>query len=111
MEEIERIAEGFLAHVPGYVWNGQSLPVPIEDIADTHVELVRDADDLSAAPGASHLDEAQSLSDLLLPALGEIWVTPAKRVSGHPAVASRSRTSSATGPFTDMTGQCSAAQA
>src|SRR5437763_474967 len=79
MEEIERLAEEFLARVPGYIWNGETLPVPIEEIADSHVGLlVRDVEDLGAAPGAPQLDEGQSLSGLLLPTRGEIWVNAAE---------------------------------
>jgi len=75
MEEIERIAEVFLAQVPIYVWDGRTLPVPIEDIADTHVGLlVRNVENLAIAPGAPKLGAGQSLSGLLFPALGEIWV-------------------------------------
>lgn len=75
MEEIERLAEEFLAGLPGYVWDGEMLPVPIEDIDDTHLGLlVRDVDDLRRAPGAPVLDDGHALSGLLLPALGEIWV-------------------------------------
>lgn len=75
MERIEHLAEGFLAAVPSYVWDGQSLPVPIEDIADTHVGLlVRDVDDLALAPGAPAVAAGQALSGLLLPHRGEIWV-------------------------------------
>jgi len=75
MEEIERLAQEFLARVPSYVWDGATLPVPIEEIADTHAGLlVRDVEDLRTAPGAPTLDEGQSLSGLLLPAAGEIWV-------------------------------------
>jgi hypothetical protein len=75
MADIERRAEEFLAGVPSYVWDGESLPVPIEDIADTHAGLlVRDVDDLSKAPGAPVVDDGYALSGLLLPALGEIWV-------------------------------------
>jgi IrrE N-terminal-like domain len=75
MEAIERLAEEFLAKVPTYVWDGESLPVPIDEIADTHVGLlVRDVEDLGAAPGAPELGTGQALSGLLLPALGEIWV-------------------------------------
>jgi hypothetical protein len=75
MEETERLADEFLARVPGYVWDGASLPVPIEDIADTHVGLlVRDVEDLANAPGAPELGHGQTLSGLLLPAVGEIWV-------------------------------------
>jgi hypothetical protein len=75
MEEIEQLADAFLARIPRYVWDGESLPVPIEEIADTHVGLlVRDVEDLRAAPGAPALDLGQSLSGLLLPTVGEIWV-------------------------------------
>jgi predicted transcriptional regulator len=75
MEEIERVAEEFLARIPNYVWDGATLPVPIEEIADTHIGLlVRDVEDLRTAPGAPTLDQEQSLSGLLLPTVGEIWV-------------------------------------
>ena len=75
MEEIERLAEEFLAQIPSYVWDGATLPVPIEEIADTQIGLlVRDVEDLSTAPGAPELDRGQALSGLLLPAIGEIWV-------------------------------------
>jgi hypothetical protein len=75
MEGIEQRAELFLAGVPSYVWDGESLPVPIEDIADSHVGLlVRDVEDLAAAPGAPAMGAGQALSGLLLPDRGEIWV-------------------------------------
>jgi hypothetical protein len=75
MEEIERLADEFLSRIPTYVWDGASLPVPIEEIADTHLGLlVRDVEDLGTAPGAPALSQGQSLSGLLLPAIGEIWV-------------------------------------
>lgn len=75
MEDIERLAEEFLAGVPGHVWDGRTLPVPIEEIADSHVGLlVRDVEDLRGAPGAPQLEAGQALSGLMLPALGEIWV-------------------------------------
>ena len=75
MEAIERLAEEFLAQIPGYVWNGTTLPVPIEEIADTHVGLlVRDVEDLGIAPDAPLLGPGQSLSGLLFPTIGEIWV-------------------------------------
>ncbi len=73
--DIEALAAAFLASVPGYIWDGQSLPVPIEDIADSHLGLlVRDVEDLRLAPGAPRLDTDQALSGLLLPDRGEIWV-------------------------------------
>jgi hypothetical protein len=75
MEEIERIAEDFLARIPKYVWDGASLPVPIDEIADTYAGLlVRDVGDLGSAPGAPRVGHGQALSGLLLPAKGEIWV-------------------------------------
>jgi hypothetical protein len=75
VEEIERLAEAFLARVPGYIWDGRTLPVPVEDIADSYAGLlIRDVDDLRAAPGAPVLEPGQTLSGLLLPAVGEIWV-------------------------------------
>lgn len=75
MEAIERLAGEFLAGIPSYVWDGETLPVPIEDIADTHVGLlVRDVEDLRRAPGAPPLADGQALSGLLLPTRGEIWV-------------------------------------
>jgi hypothetical protein len=75
MAAIEQRAEEFLAHVPAYIWDGISLPVPVEDIADSHAGLlIRDVQDLSLAPGAPILDLGQTLSGLLLPARGEIWV-------------------------------------
>jgi len=74
--DIQRRAEGFLARVPSYLWDRRSLPVPIEDIVDSHLGLlVRDVQDLSVAPGAPDLSDGQMLSGLLLPARGEIWVS------------------------------------
>ena len=75
MEEIDRLADEFLSRIPSYVWDGGTLPVPIEEIADTHVGLlVRNVEDLAMAPGAPTLGPGQSLSGLLLPTIGEIWV-------------------------------------
>jgi IrrE N-terminal-like domain len=74
-EELEQHAEALLAEVPDYIWNGERLPVPIDDIADTHVGLlIRDVADLTTAPGAPELAPDQSLSGLLLASKGEIWV-------------------------------------
>jgi hypothetical protein len=75
MEGIEQRAELFLAGVPSYIWDGLSLPVPVEDIADSYLGLlVRDVEDLATAPGAPELSAGQALSGLLLPDRGEIWV-------------------------------------
>jgi hypothetical protein len=75
MRDVEERAAQALAAAPGYVWDGERLPVPIEDIVDSvYGLLVRSVEDMGAAPGAPPLAEGQSLSGLLLPARGEIWV-------------------------------------
>jgi hypothetical protein len=74
-DTIEGLAERLLEQVPGYIWDGETLPVPVEEIVDSFIGLlVRDVPDLRAAPGAPALDAGQTLSGLLLPARGEIWV-------------------------------------
>ncbi|MBA2522568.1 MAG: ImmA/IrrE family metallo-endopeptidase [Solirubrobacterales bacterium] len=75
MEAIEERAGELLARVPDWIWDGESLPVPVEDIADSCCGLlVRDVEEMSAAPGCPPLGDGQSLSGLLLPSVGEIWV-------------------------------------
>ncbi len=75
VEAIEQRAEEALAAVPNWLWDGETLPVPVERIADSHFSLlVRDIADLTTAPGCPNLDEGQGLSGLLLPTRGEIWV-------------------------------------
>jgi hypothetical protein len=75
VERVEERAARVLERVPAWLWDGETLPVPIEDIADSVLGLlVRDVDDLSAAPGAPELTPGQELSGLLLAARGEIWV-------------------------------------
>ncbi|MEJ7786398.1 MAG: ImmA/IrrE family metallo-endopeptidase [Solirubrobacteraceae bacterium] len=75
MEEIEQAAERVLARVPGWIWDGETLPVPVEAIVDDVFGLlVREVDDLAGAPGAPPLGQGQTFSGLLLPDLGEIWV-------------------------------------
>jgi hypothetical protein len=75
MRDVEDRAEQVLAAAPTYIWDGERLPVPIDDIVDSvYGLLVRDVEDMSAAPGAPPLAEGQALSGLLLPARGEIWV-------------------------------------
>jgi len=79
MEGVTRRAEELLAEVPDWIWNGRSLPVPIEDIADSHVGLlVRDVEDMRAAPGCPEVGDEGSISGLLLPGQGEIWVNAAE---------------------------------
>ena len=75
MRDVEERAERVLASAPGYVWDGERVPVPVEEIVDSvYGLLVRDVADLRGAPGAPQLAPGQSLSGLLLPARGEIWV-------------------------------------
>ena len=79
MKDVEERAEAVLAGLPSYVWDGERLPVPVEDIADSGFGLlVRDVEDLGTAPGAPVLRDGQALSGLLLPARGEIWVSAAE---------------------------------
>jgi hypothetical protein len=79
MQEVEERAHAVLAAVPDWIWDGSSLPVPVEDIADTCFGLlVREAEDLRAAPGAADLAADQALSGLLLHGRREIWVNAAE---------------------------------
>src|SRR3954469_20197079 len=56
VEGIEQQAETVLAAVPDWIWNGEELPVPVENIADSCFGLlIRDAEDMTAAPGAPQL--------------------------------------------------------
>ncbi len=72
---IEQRAAEVLAVVPSYVWDGESLPIPVEDIVDSVFGLhVRDVDDMSGAPGCPQIAPGDSLSGLLLTGKGEIWV-------------------------------------
>jgi hypothetical protein len=76
---IEQRAERVLAEVPDWIWNGDTLPVPVEHIADSCFGLfVRDVHDLTSAPGVPDLPAGQGLSGLLLPSVGEIWVNAAE---------------------------------
>ena len=86
MEEIELAAENALAGVPEYIWNGRSLPVPIEQIASSHFcLLVKEVEDMAAAPGCPPLGDGQSLSGLLLASRRQIWVNAdeARRWAGR----------------------------
>ncbi len=68
-----------LAGVPEYIWDGERLPVPVEEIADSHLGLlVREADDLSDAPGLPDGAADSQLSGLLLVGRREIWVNAAE---------------------------------
>lgn len=75
MEEIEQRALAVLERVPSWMWDGESLPVPVEEIVDSSYGLlVRDVEDLCVAPGCPELEPGQTLSGLLLADRGEIWV-------------------------------------
>lgn len=79
LDAIEARAEEVLAQVPSWLWDGEMLPVPVEDIADTCFGLlVRDVEDMASAPGAPALDAGEALSGLLLASRGEIWVNAAE---------------------------------
>ena len=74
-EQLEQRAAEVLADIEKFIWNGRKLPVPIKEIAESHFGLlVRDIEDMTAAPGVPTLGDGQSISGLLLPSKGEIWV-------------------------------------
>lgn len=77
MEEFdERVARVFDC-VPPYVWDGDRLPVPVEEIASDVYGLrvlKKTAAEMCAAPGCPEVPPGQSLSGLLLANRGEIWV-------------------------------------
>ena len=76
---IEARARAAIESIPGWLWDGRSLPVPIDDIADSHFNLfVREVDDMTAAPNCPPLAAGQTLSGLLLSDRGEIWVNRAE---------------------------------
>ena len=63
-EAAERAAEGQLPLVPDYLWDGRSLPVPVEDIAENHYRLLVELhDDLAAALGRA----GETISGFLIP--------------------------------------------
>ncbi|MFM8527696.1 MAG: ImmA/IrrE family metallo-endopeptidase [bacterium] len=79
VEDLEQRAAEVLAGVPDYVWDGKQPPVPIEEIADSCFGLlVREVENMSAAPGAPQVGPGQSISGLLLASRGEIWVNAAE---------------------------------
>ncbi len=73
-EWVEQQAYDLLERVPEFIWDGESLPVPVDDIVDNVLGLkVRLAEDMSLAPGCEDLKPGE-VSGLLLTHLGEIWV-------------------------------------
>jgi hypothetical protein len=66
-----------LATVPRFVWDHHSLPVPIEEIADSHLGLyVKNAEpqEMLRASGLEASSTPVQVSGLLLPDRREIWV-------------------------------------
>jgi hypothetical protein len=79
IEAIEERAEEVLGRVPRWIWDGSSVPVPVDSIADSVFSLlVREVEEMSAAPGCPELEPGQSISGLLLAGRGEIWVDAAE---------------------------------
>lgn len=77
-DSIERTVYGLLDRVLEYVWDGESLPVPVELIATDSFGLnIRLEDDMTAAPGLDG-ERSENVSGLLLVAAGEIWVNAAE---------------------------------
>ena len=100
MRDVEERAEQVLAAAPAYVWDGDRLPVPIEDIVDSvYGLLVRDVDDMRAAPGAPALGaEGRRCPASCYPREARSGSMPRKRGSPRDhAGASRSDMSWATG--------------
>ena len=76
MADPEARAAEVLAGVPSYVWDGRTLPVPVEDIADSVFGLhIGEVDDLRTVPGAPQDAE---LSGLLVVDDRWIWVNAAE---------------------------------
>src|SRR5213592_4897591 len=75
MVDAEARAGAVLADVPRWLWDGRSLPVPVEDIADSHFDLnICESADLGAVPGAPSLASGETLSGLLIVHSREIWI-------------------------------------
>ncbi|MBK5110482.1 MAG: ImmA/IrrE family metallo-endopeptidase [Thermoleophilia bacterium] len=73
-DRVEAEARRVLESVPGYVWDGESLPVPVDSIVENVFGLlIRLVEDLSTAPGCEGIPP-ENLSGLLLTSSGEIWV-------------------------------------
>src|SRR5918996_6088442 len=80
-EEFERRAVQVLIGVPPYVWDGDSVPIPVERIASERFCLqvcFKTPEEMRAAPGAPTLARDEQLSGLLLTDRGQIWVNAAE---------------------------------
>lgn len=68
----ESVAVRELATIPDWLWDGVTLPVPVEDICDSHYGLlVEEHEDLAALVGAP---PGTHLSGLLFGDRREVWV-------------------------------------
>lgn len=77
-ESIEKTVYGLLDRVPEFIWDGESLPVPVEEIVSNSFGLrIRLIDDMTTAPGLEG-ERSENVSGLLLVADGEIWVNAAE---------------------------------
>ena len=97
---------------PEWIWNGEELPVPVENIADSHFGLlVRDVEDMSSAPGAPELARDSRSPASCSPARRDLGQRRRGAPMARRAGASRSATSSATGSCTapGPADRCSAA--
>jgi hypothetical protein len=73
----EAAAEAQLGTVPEWMWDGETLPVPVDTIADSHYGvLVRQREELGAIAGLP----GAHVSGLLLPGPREIWVDAVEAV-------------------------------
>src|ERR1700755_3561678 len=62
MEPIDERVDALLAQRPEWLWDGESLPVPVEDVVDSvYGLLIREVDDLLTAPGAPALEPGETL--------------------------------------------------
>lgn len=68
----ETAAAAELARIPTWIWDGETLPVPIARICDSHYGLlIEEHDDLGRLIGMA---AGTRLSGLLLPDVREVWV-------------------------------------
>ena len=85
MDWIEKRAEAILETVPDYIWDGEGLPVPVNDIVDSCFGLqVIDVDDMTAAPQCPPLGAGESLSGLLLAHEKQIWCNASEGLQWPP---------------------------
>ena len=79
--EFERRAVRALSGVPPYVWDGESVPIPVEEIASEVYCLkvcFKSPEEMRRAPGCPPLESDEQLSGLLLTDRGQIWVNAAE---------------------------------